>query len=288
MMDIISALRPRQWIKNCLILAPLFFANKALESYFVLEAVLAVISFIAASSAIYIINDLIDINKDKLHPQKKNRAIASGKVTWKNVIITALILITISLLLANYISRNFLFIVCVYLIMQVCYSTYLKNIILLDVIFISFGFVMRIIAGAVAINVGISFWIILCTFLGALFLAFSKRKNELMLLSEDAHTHRLVLGTYSDDLLKHLISIVAGSTILAYALYTQDRDTILKFGTDNLKYTIPFVVYGIFRYLFLVFNKTEGGDPAEVFTSDTPLILNITLFIIVVFIVLYL
>ena len=108
MMDIISALRPRQWIKNCLILAPLFFANKALESYFVLEAVLAVISFIAASSAIYIINDLIDINKDKLHPQKKNRAIASGKVTWKNVIITALILITISLLLANYISRNFL------------------------------------------------------------------------------------------------------------------------------------------------------------------------------------
>jgi 4-hydroxybenzoate polyprenyltransferase len=285
---VLRSLRPKQWIKNILILAPLFFAKKALNPYLMLDVCVALIAFIMVSGAVYLLNDIIDYKKDRLHPVKKNRPIASKKLKRRAATIVLICLLISAGAVAHYLPTKFLLILGVYFGMQILYSFVLKKIVLLDVFVISMGFVFRVMAGGFAARVEISFWILLCTFLGSLFLALSKRKNELEVMSDEgAINHRRALKEYSEELLQQLISITAGSTILVYALYTQDHDTILKFGTDGLKYTIPFVVYGLFRYMYLSFQKRQGGDPSEVFLRDKPMIANIVIFLIVSFIILY-
>ncbi|MBI5545430.1 MAG: decaprenyl-phosphate phosphoribosyltransferase, partial [Deltaproteobacteria bacterium] len=245
--------------------------------------------FCLLSSAVYVFNDLADREKDRLHPVKRLRPIASGALgagaaTALGVSVGAAGLALLGLLT----SRPAFYGALGYLALQAAYTVVLKRLVILDVIAISIGFVIRVASGALAIGVPISSWLYICTFLLALFLGFSKRRAELVLLDKHAAGHRANLAELSLPLLDQLISVVAASTVVSYALYTMSEETVRKFGTDNLKLTIPCVVYGIFRYLFLIYRKGEGGSPERLLLSDVPLIATIVVFSAIVGAVLYL
>jgi 4-hydroxybenzoate polyprenyltransferase len=285
----VRELRPRQWTKNAAVLAPLVFAHKALVPGLVLKAVAATVGFCLLSSAVYVFNDLVDCERDRLHPVKRLRPIASGALGTGPAFVLGLVALGGGLALFGLLtSVNALYGAGGYLALQLFYTAGLKRLVILDIIAIAIGFVIRVASGALAIDVPISSWLYVCAFLLALFLGFSKRRAELVLLDKDAAGHRENLADLSLPLLDQLIAVVTASTVVSYALYTMSEETVRKFGTDNLKFTIPCVVYGIFRYLYLIYRKGEGGSPERLLLTDAPLLVDILIFCAIVGAVLYL
>lgn len=285
MNTIIQQLRVKQWIKNLLIFAPLFFSFNLFNTQDIIYSSLTFFSFSLAASFIYIINDITDKEKDQLHPRKKLRPIPSGKLTVRDAIITALSILFISVGLLIYLNIPYLIsIIASYIALNILYAYYLKNISIVDCISISIGFELRIIAGCIAINVVPSNFILIVTFFLALMLAFIKRKGELNSLSSDSINHREVLKYYTNSLLDKFIFASAAITILGYLFYTIDREVITKLGNDYLKYSVVFVVYGILRFIQLTeidIYKREG-DPTTLIYKDRPI--QIALFSWIIFV----
>mgnify|MGYP001828915606 FL=1 len=272
---LILLLRPAHWVKNVFVLAPLVFAQKLTDPEAVRLALLAFIAFCLASSAVYIFNDIRDRAEDRLHPLKRNRPLAAGTVSVQLAAVLAIAMAAGALGIAVGLGTGFLLVLTTYLVLNQLYSLGLKHVVILDVMIVSLGFVLRVIAGGLAIDVRVSAWLLLCTFFVALFLAFSKRRHELMLLANEASGQRPVLSHYSAAFLDQMINVVTASTVVAYAMYSISPETVEKFHTRYLIYTIPMVLFGIFRYLYLIYQRQTGRNPTEAILRDPPFMINI-------------
>lgn len=273
--QLLILLRPKQWIKNLVIFAALIFSRNLFYPPLMRKTFVAFVALCALSSAGYILNDLLDIKEDRAHPWKRTRPLASRAVKVPTTIVLSFLLCLFSLVVGYALGLNLFFVLIGYLVLQLGYSLGLKHVVLVDVILIACGFVLRAVAGAVVIDVAITSWLLLCTFFLALFLALCKRRQEINLLKEEAAGHRPVLTEYSEKFIDALIPIVTGSTVLCYALYTVSDEVVIKFGTDRLVFTFPFVLYGIFRYLYLLHMRQLGDSPTKVLYTDRPLQLDI-------------
>ncbi len=273
-------MRPKQWYKNIIIFTALLFSYNLFNKTALIYSFYAFIIFCALSGSVYIINDLIDRKKDTLHPVKKNRPIASGKLKLEHALVFLTFFLIGSLTLAFLISKLFGYISLTYFFLFLIYSFILKNIVIVDVITIAAGFVIRAISGAIAINVTFSPWLVICTFLLALFLALGKRRHELLLLGNNANSHRPILNSYSVTMLEQMISSTTAALIVSYSMYT--------FLTNNqfMMFTIPFAIYGLFRYLQIVHVSKSGGEP-ELLFGDKGMLANFALWGISVVIILY-
>jgi 4-hydroxybenzoate polyprenyltransferase len=280
-------LRPEQWTKNSFLFAALVFSKNVLHIPKLLEALAGFLIFCFLSSAIYIINDILDIKKDRLHPKKRKRPLAAGHISPLGALFIAIILAALGLGGSLFFRPGFTFTALGFLALHIAYSASLKRVVILDVFCIAAGFLLRVVAGAKIIDVPISPWLLICTTLVSLFIGFAKRRHELVLLEKEASRHRASLTEYSPYLLDQMISVVTASTVIAYALYTLSEETIRKFGTNKLMYTIPFVLFGILRYLYLIHKKGEGGSPERIMLTDIPFLVNLLLYGIVVWLVLY-
>jgi len=277
--EIFKSLRPQQWIKNFFIFAPVIFSRNLLNPSMVLKTALAFAAFCLIASAHYIFNDIRDLEEDRLHPVKSKRPLASGRLKTGPAVLSCVVMAVLGLAVAATVNGSVLIISAVYLVLQVLYSLRLKHVVILDVFVVAAGFVIRVVAGGLAIEVTISSWLLICTMLLALFLAMGKRRHEIVLLEGDAANHRPILKEYNTALLDQMISVVTASTLVAYCLYTISEETVAKFGTRKLIYTVPFVLYGIFRYLYLIYLKAEGGSPESLIIKDKPLLLDLFLWI---------
>ncbi len=280
-------MRLHQWIKNFFIFAALIFSGHLFISHDVAVTIFGFFFFSFVASSVYIINDISDLEKDKLHPEKSARPLPSGKLRMGTAIVAAIALLIAGIAGSFWLSPSFCLIGLVYLVINLAYSFGMKNLVILDVMTISAGFVLRVVGGAVLINVPTSEWLLICTMLLSLFLGFNKRRHELTLLESRADDHRSVLQFYSPYFLDQMIGIVTASTVMSYALYTISEETVKKFGTKHLIYTVPFVLYGIFRYLYLVHKRNEGGNPTKLAVSDKPLLINIILWIVTASFIIY-
>jgi 4-hydroxybenzoate polyprenyltransferase len=284
---LIRSLRPRQWTKNLIVFFGLIFGEQLRNPEAVVRATLAFAIFCALSGVVYLINDIRDREADRMHPVKSRRPIASGALRVETASLTALLIGAGAIAGAFVLTPAFGVVAVAYLTLLTLYSAWLKHIVILDVITLAAGFVLRAYAGAVAIDVEFSHWLLLLTLLSALFLALSKRRAELVTLADDAKGHRRSLAEYSPYLLDQMIGVVTACTLLAYAFYTIDDETVLKFGTDALLWTVPFPLYGIFRYLYLVHQREGGGDPSETLLTDRPILLCVALWGLAVIWILY-
>ena len=282
---LVRAMRPRQWPKNAFVFAALVFDVKLFDIGLLSRTVLAAILFCLASGVVYLINDLADIEKDRQHPKKRHRPLASGQLSPTTAVIAAVVILGGSLPLAFLLSALLGIVLVGYLVLQIAYSFALKNLVIIDVLSVAAGFVLRAVAGAVVINVMISPWLYVCTTLLALFIGFSRRRHELVLLEGEAANHRASLNEYSPYLLDHMITIVASTTVIAYSLYTFLAPNVP--ANHAMMLTIPFVLYGVFRYLYLIHIQNEGGSPEEMFLTDKPMIINIVLWGLTVVAILY-
>jgi 4-hydroxybenzoate polyprenyltransferase len=281
-------MRPVQWIKSLLLFAPLVFSQSLFKWDMVGTTCLAFLFFCMLSSAVYLLNDLLDANRDRQHPIKKHRPIASGMLPRNVAMIVAALLSAASLWGAFSLAFWFGLLSLCYFVLQILYSLALKNAVILDVFCIASSFFLRIIAGAEAISVAISSWLLICTLFASLFLALAKRRNELTLLGEGSKNHRSVLGEYTIPLLDQAVSVATAGTVISYSLYTLSPETVQKFKTENLWFTVPVVLYGIFRYLYLMYKRGEGGSPELLLIKDKPLLASVVLYVLVVGVVLYL
>jgi len=277
--EIVKSLRLQQWIKNLFVFAPLIFSQNILNRPLLLKTFEAFVAFCLVSSAHYIFNDLRDLQEDRRHPVKSLRPLASGRLKKGSAVAALVVIGTAGLALAASINLPFLLMAAGYLVLQTVYSMWLKHVVILDIFVIAAGFLIRVVAGGLAIKVEISSWLLICTTLLALFLAMGKRRYELVLLDKDAVSHRPILKEYNTYLLDQMISVVTASTLLAYCLYTISAETVAKFGTRKLIFTVPFVLYGIFRYLYLIHQKAGGGTPEALIIRDKPLLADIFLWI---------
>lgn len=284
---LLRSLRPRQWTKNLFVFVGLIFGDKLTDPHSVAVAFAAFGVFCLLSSTVYLINDIRDREADRLHPVKSRRPIASGALPVGVATAAAVVIATVSLGAALTIGRAFFQIAALYLILLAAYSFSLKHVVILDVLTLASGFVLRAAGGAVAIGVEFSHWLLLLMMLGALFLALSKRRAELVSLADNAGAHRPSLAEYSPYLLDQMISVVTASTLLGYAFYTISPETETKFGTDLLPYTIPFPLYGIFRYLYLVHRRDGGGNPSDTLWEDRPTLICVALWGATVIAILY-
>lgn len=272
----LSLMRISHLVKNALIFAPLAFSMQFTAEN-LLKSSIAFLAFSLVASSVYVLNDIFDVNSDRKHPRKKARPIASGAVSILEAKIFFAILLLLGVLVSSYLPHSVFAIISGYFLMNILYSRWLKRLPIIDVMIIATGFVLRILAGAAAIMVSLSPWILLCTFFGALFIAFGKRKGEISILKEDPHHIRNVLSSYHPDFLNQLLGTTAAVTIICYALYTIDSHTIERFQTTDLIYTIPFVVFGIFRYFQVMYTQSKGDDPTRIFSTDPPLLINMLL-----------
>ena len=275
------SLRPHQWVKCVLVFGALIFSRSLFRLEPALLSLHAFLTFCFASSAVYLLNDLRDLQEDRRHPTKRRRPLAAGEITPATAAVVLLALVAGSLWTAFVIRPAFGGIVALYLALNVAYTLGLKRQVVLDVMLVASGFVLRAVAGAVAIGVPASPWLVLCTLMLALLVGFGKRRHELVLLGEHARRHRASLGEYSVPFLDLMMAITAAAAIVTYALYTMAESTIARFGSQGLVLTVPFVLYGIFRYLFLAQQRSEGGDPSRLFVSDPPTLLNAALWLLV-------
>ena len=288
LLGLVQLLRTRQWLKNSFIFAPLIFAGGLNDSMGIQHAIGGFLSFSLVASAVYVLNDWFDREEDRLHPEKCGRPIASGAVPIRAAAIMAAGLIVAGGVLAWLTTNpNVVVLEGVYLALNIYYSHSLKHIVILDVFVPAAGFVIRVLVGAVAVGVPASHWLLVCTLLLALFLGFSKRRSEIELLKEHSVSHRSVLAYYSPALINQLNAVLCSSTVVCYALYTVAPETVAKYGSDHLIYTIPFVLYAIFRYLFLVEIKHDGGDPSSLILRDRPFALCILLWLLACGFVIY-
>lgn len=286
-LNLFLSLRPGQWTKNLLVFAGLIFGLRLFDPAAVLTAVEAFVVFCALSGAVYLMNDVADRESDRRHPLKSRRPIAAGVVSVRLAVSVAAGLSIVTLGAAFLISRPFGVVALAYLFLQGLYSGPLKHVVIVDVLTLALGFVLRAVAGAVAIDVSISHWLLVCTILGALFMALAKRRHELVLLADGATSHRPILGEYSPYLLDQMISVVTASTLVAYIFYTISPETAEKFGTAWLGLTIPFPLYGIFRYLYLVHQREGGGSPSDLLLNDRPLLACVALWVVAVVLIIY-
>jgi 4-hydroxybenzoate polyprenyltransferase len=284
---LVRSLRPGQWTKNLLVFAPLLFAVRLFDLPSVLRAAGGFTAFCALSSVVYLNNDVIDREGDRQHPIKRMRPIASGVVPVNMAICLAGLLAALALAAAFYLDFRFGIVASFYVLLQTLYSLSLKHIVIIDALTLAIGFVLRAIAGAVVIDVVFSHWLFVCTILLALFIALAKRRHELVLLADGAANHRPILDEYSAYLLDQMIAVVTASTLIAYIFYTISPETAQKFGTDWLGLTIPFPLYGIFRYLYLVHRREGGGSPSDLLLNDRPLLACVTLWVVAVVLIVY-
>jgi len=288
LISLLQAMRPKQWIKNLLVFAALIFAHQMDEPSAVLAAVAAFACFCALSASVYLVNDVVDIAQDRAHPTKRYRPIASGALPVPVALSAAAVLAPLGVVGCYLVNFPTGIVATVYLLLTLSYHYWLKHLVIVDVLTVAAGFVLRAVVGATAIWVEISPWLLICTLLLALFLALTKRRQEIVTLDNGGVNHRRILGEYSPVLLDQMISLVAASTLMSYCLYTIDERTVTVVGTRNLMYTIPFVIYGLFRYLYLVHQKGRGDAPDKVLLSDAPLLINVLLYVVAVVIILYL
>lgn len=288
---IIKLMRPRQWTKNLILFAAVVFSGRVVILEDALHAVWGFVIFCFLSSSVYILNDVVDAAYDRRHPEKKNRPIASGKISPAAGVLLFAVFAAASLT-ASFSSLGWKFGVCAvtYFVINLFYSFGVKKVVIVDSVMIALGFVLRAIAGIYAIvsEPGqISEWLLICTFFLALFLAFSKRRGEITDLSENAAAHRPILASYSPKLIDEMIGVTTASSVMSYSLYTIWPGTVARLGTNKMIYTIPFVVYGIFRYLYLIYRKGKGAQPSTILITDRPLQVNIVLYVAAVFVILY-
>lgn len=289
---LVRELRPRQWTKNLVLFAGLIFSRNAGDLDLGARSLLGFVCFCFASSAVYLINDIADREADKLHPAKRLRPIASGELSVGIAWVLALLLAAAGAVMAFWLGRAFFVVFLVFLALNLLYSFKLKQVLGLDVLSIAIGFVLRAIAGVELLkpakpDIELSPWLLVCTLFLALFLGLGKRRAELEQLSDGAERHRKALANYSLALLNQMIAMVSAATVISYSIYTISPGTVQKFHTEKLVYTIPFVVYGIWRYLYLVLEKRGGGNPSEVLLTDMPTLVNVLLWILVAAGVLY-
>ncbi len=284
---IINSLRPRQWVKNLLVFAGLIFSRSLLVTEAVLRSLGGFAVFCLLSGAVYVVNDLADVIQDRNHPTKRFRPIASGQLSAGTAKLAAIIVFVVALLGAWLLGWRFAMVAIAYLVLQLAYSAWLKHVVILDVMAVAVGFALRAVAGTVAIGVTISPWLFICTILGALFVALAKRRHELLFLESGGTSHREVLGKYSEGLLDQMIAMATSSTVITYSLYTVAPETVAKFATHNLILTVPFVIFGVYRYLYLVYRKEMGGAPEKALLTDVPLLVGGLLWVATAVAVLY-
>lgn len=285
-------LRPRQWTKNLLLFAGVIFSRQAGDPALLLRAAGGFLAFSLLAGTVYLLNDLRDAEQDRIHPKKRRRPIAAGRLSARAAWTAAIVLLAVVGGLSAWLGPYFAFVAVGYLVMNVVYSLWLRDQVLLDVFFIAFGFVLRAIAGVellrpVAPATELSPWLLVCTFFGALFLALAKRRRELTNAGEGAGRQRTVLAHYSPALLDGLLGVSAAASIMGYALYTIWPATVAKFGTEALLYTVPFVTYGVFRYFYLVRASDTAEDPSHVLLTDRPLIVCLLAYLVVAVLILY-
>jgi 4-hydroxybenzoate polyprenyltransferase len=285
---LISSMRPHQWVKNTLIFAPLLFARRALDPAALASVSLVFLLFCLLSGGIYLINDVVDRRLDAGHPEKKKRPVASGRLSPSSASAAGAVLCLSSTAASALISTSVAYVFAGYALISLSYIFFFKNVVILDAMAVASGFLLRVAAGGLAIPVEISFWLLICTALIALFLSLGKRRHELHLLEGEAPSHRPVLKEYSPYLLDQMISLVATSTVIAYALYCISPAVRAKLGTSWMGLTTPFVLYGVLRYLYLIHRRDKGGDPTQAILRDGPLAAAILLWSLTVVVILYL
>lgn len=280
--------RPYQWIKNGLVFAALIFSRRLLVPHDVALTIVAFVAFCALSSTGYVLNDITDREADRLNPEKRDRPLARGDLTIPTAQALALVLGAAATALSIALGRGFLAIAAGYIALQFGYSLWAKRFVVIDVIAVATGFVLRAFAGGVAIRVEVSPWLVFITFVLALFLALARRRHELIALGDAATSHRGALSQYSVRLIDQMISIVAGAALVSYMIYTASAEVAARLGTPYLYLTVPFVAFGILRYLYLIDERNEGGDPAYVLMHDPPLLAAVILWIVTDLVLLYL
>ncbi len=277
----IRLIRPKHWVKNLFVFAPLVFAQELFHPGPLVEAAKAFLVFCLSASAIYIINDVADVEADRAHPEKRRRPIASGEIPVSRALTLATLLIAASAIIVSGMHHLFITAIIVYIVMNLAYSFRLKEVVLLDVFIVAAGFMLRVLGGAYAIDVTVSSWLVLCSLFISLFLGFAKRRSELVRAApEGAVEQRRVLAAYSAAVLDQMLTISAAGAVISYALYTVAPRTIEVFHTEKLIYTTVFVIYGVFRYLHLLYTSANAENPTNAVTSDAPIIVTVALWIL--------
>lgn len=283
-------LRPKQWVKNLFVFAALVFSQHLFDWEYAKLSLMAFALFSATASIVYILNDIVDRDRDRAHPKKRHRPIASGAISLPSAISTGIIIFAVVVPTAFGLPVKFGLCLALYFVMNVSYSFFLKEMVLIDVFVIAIGFMLRVVGGAFVIGVPISSWLILTTMFLSLFLAVAKRRGELVMQGNkqaEGHT-RKVLEHYSIEFTEQLCTICAAGFVISYALYTVSDRTVKMFGTENLILTTPFVLFGVFRYLYLLHKKNLGESPTEIVLTDVPMILNFIAYALAMFAIIYL
>ena len=284
---VVVSMRPGQWSKNLFIFAGLIFSGNLFHPEVLIRVGSGFILFSLVASSIYIFNDVMDVEYDRAHPEKKSRPVAAGLLSVPAAHAGAIVFAAAGLIGALTLDRVFFAILLSYLIINFAYTIKIKKMVILDIMCISSGFVLRVLAGTELAEVTPSDWLILCTITLSLFLGFSKRRHELAVTGAKAVSHRKVLGEYSLSFLDQMIAVATACTVMSYALYTVSPQTVYRFGTWNLVFSIPFVIYGIYRYLYLIHQKNLGGNPSRELVRDLPLLINALLWALVVVLIIY-
>jgi 4-hydroxybenzoate polyprenyltransferase len=285
---VLESLRPAQWLKNGFVFAALIFSRSLTDWHRTAVVALAAVVFCLVSSAAYVLNDVLDAPEDRQHPSKRLRPVASGRLGVRAALSAAAGLTLVGLAGAWWLDFEFFLVTAAYVALTGLYSCFLKRVMLLDVFVIAAGFILRVLGGGVVIHVEISSWLIVCTTLLALFLALTKRRHELVLLGGTASNHRPILAHYTPYFLDQLIGIVTASTVMSYSLYTLSDDVMRKFPGKRLELTIPFVLFGIFRYLYLVHRTSDAGSPIRLLLTDRVLLAVVLLWAAAVIFIIYL
>ena len=286
--EYLKLIRIPQWIKNFFVFVPLLFSQNLFDLRYFLIVLSGFFAFCFTTSAVYVFNDIIDVDADRAHPIKKNRPIASGKISKFSAVILAAVLLLIVALSSGLYNWQFIVALSSYFVLNIFYSSGLKHLVLLDIFSIAAGFLIRVIAGALIINVEISSWLLLTTLFISLFLAVMKRQSELKLpVEEEGMRTRKVLSHYSLEFTNQMATVAASGVIICYALYTVSDRTVKVFGTEKLIYTTPFVVFGIFRYMYLVYLNKKGENTTEIMITDLPMIFNVLLYILTTTLIIY-
>lgn len=281
----LSLLRIKQWIKNLFVFAPIIFSKNLFNQELFIKTLLTFFILSILSSGLYILNDIFDLESDMEHPEKRNRPLPSGKISKNFALSLSIIFIALSLISSFLLNHTLTFILLIYIFLNFFYSLIIKKIVIIDVFIIAINFILRIYSGSVVTKISVSSWLILCTLFLSLFLGFAKRRFEIVLLGENAHKHREVLSSYSVDLLDKIILILSTATILSYSLYSVSPETKEKFG-EGFIFTIPVVLYGLLRYIYLIYEKKEG-EPTKLVTEDIPLFITIIIWIIISIFIIY-
>jgi len=285
--DLIRLARPTQWLKNGIMVLAIVFAGELTNPDSIALTIIAIGLFCLLSSAVYTFNDIVDINRDRLHPLKKDRPLASGRISIGTALSMSLLLAASGLFGAWFVNIHFFYASIAFIALNLLYTFWWKNVVILDVLAIALSFVIRAYAGAFAIEVPASTWMLINTLLLALFLGLGKRRHELLFLEKEALGHRKTLTKYSPPLLDQFIAATTAAVLVIYMLYTFSTEVMHKLGTDKLFVTIPFVVYGVFRYLYLIHRMERGGSPTRVLITDVPILLTVMLWLITASVVLY-